>query len=782
MSKNGKKKKVMIVESPAKINKISSFLDKDWVVIASYGHFRDLPKKELGINVDQNFKPDYIVSESKQNVLSDLKYHKKNAESIWLASDYDREGESIAWHISDELKLNSSNRKRIVFTSITKKAILDSIKSPSDIDMNMFYSQQARRILDRLIGYLVSPVLWKHIQSSNKKKISLSAGRVQSVVLRLIVEREIEISKFQSQKYFKSNGIFNTNENEKLFCELDYNFELKDQITKFLEDCKTAKFEVCEVRVNKTTRKPSPPFITSTLQQEASLKLRMSPKATMSEAQKLYEAGLITYMRTDSFTLSADALAQIENKISLDFGDNYVNITHYDVKSKNSQEAHEACRPCDIEVDVISDDLNISSQGKKLYRLIWERTLASQMSHAKVEILTNKISVEGYEHKFISKSEKILFDGFLKLKMKEENEDSEEDENVNVKNNVIKHRPKKGDILKYAEINSTEKYSKPPHARFTEASLVKKLDEMGIGRPSTYSSMISIIQDRNYAEKKDKEGEEKDVHSLNLKNDDLKIKTSKTKVGGDKKKLFPTNIGNIVTEFLTKNFSEIMDYKLTATIEQNLDDIANGTKIWYDVVRHFYNIFYPVVEKMGKSNILAKDNYKRLLGTDPKTGLEVYTYIGKFGPLVQLKSPEDEHKFAPLTNIDIKDVSLEDALNLLAFPKTLGKLKNTDIILQTGKYGFYLKHNKKNYSVSNSNITFDEAKRIITEGGEQKTNIIKEFNDLITIKNGKYGPYVSYKNGKINVKLYGKKNIEDYTLEDCIVLINRKKKKDKLGK
>ena len=780
MSKNGKKKKVMIVESPAKIKKISSFLDKDWVVIASYGHFRDLPAKELGINVDKNFEPDYIVSETKKNVLSDLKYHQKNAESIWLASDYDREGESIAWHISDELKLNSSNRKRIVFTSITKKAILDSIKSPTDIDMNMFYSQQARRILDRLIGYLVSPVLWKHIQSSNKKKISLSAGRVQSVVLRLIVEREIEISKFQSQKYFKSNGIFKTEKDEKLYCELDYNFEKKDQIVNFLEDCKTAKFEICEVRVNKTTRKPSPPFITSTLQQEASLKLRMSPKATMSEAQKLYEAGLITYMRTDSFTLSADALSQIENKISLDFGDNYVNITHYDVKSKNSQEAHEACRPCDVELDDISDDNNISPQGKKLYRLIWERTIASQMSHAKVEILTNKISVEGYEHKFVSKSEKILFDGFLKLKMKEDNEDSEEDDNV--KNNVIKNKPKKGDILKYHEINSIEKYSKPPHARFTEASLVKKLDEMGIGRPSTYSSMISIIQDRNYAEKKDKEGEEKDVHTLNLKDDKLDVKISKTKVGGDKKKLFPTNIGNIVTEFLTKNFSEIMDYKLTATIEQNLDDIASGTKIWHDVVKHFYNIFYPVVEKMGKSNILAKDNYKRLLGTDPKTGLEVYTYIGKYGPLVQLKSVEGEHKFAPLTNIDIKDVSLKDALNLLTFPKNLGKLKNIDIILQTGKYGFYLKYNKKNYSVSDSNITLDEAKRIITGGGEQKTNVIKEFNDIISIKNGKYGPYISYKNGKMNVKLYGKANIEDYTLEDCIILINRKKKKDKEGK
>ena len=331
MSKNGKKK-VMIVESPAKIKKISSFLDKDWVVIASYGHFRDLDAKKLSIDVNDNFKPNYSVSESKKNVLHDLKYHQKNAESIWLASDYDREGESIAWHISDELKLNSSNRKRIVFTSITKKAILDAIKDPSDIDMNMFYSQQARRILDRLIGYLVSPVLWKHIQSSNKKKISLSAGRVQSVVLRLIVEREIEISKFQSNKYFKSNGIFITPKNEKLFCELDYNFEEKDQIVNFLEDCKTASFKICEVRVNKTTRKPSPPFITSTLQQEASLKLRMSPKSTMSTAQKLYEAGLITYMRTDSFTLSPDALAQIENKISLDFGDNYVNITHYENK------------------------------------------------------------------------------------------------------------------------------------------------------------------------------------------------------------------------------------------------------------------------------------------------------------------------------------------------------------------------------------------------------------------------------------------------------------------
>jgi DNA topoisomerase I len=776
-----KSKQLLIVESPSKINKIKEYIDKDeslkgqFIVTSSRGHIRDLDGKSLSINVDKNFEPYYLVPESKKNVVRDLKSDFKKCHTVWLASDYDREGESIAWHISEVLKLNKKNSKRIVFTEITKNAILNSIKNPTELDINMFYAQQARRILDRLIGYLISPILWKQIQSSYKKNNSLSAGRVQSVVLKLVIEREREIDKFESDAYFKTIGNFNFN-NTIIKTDLDYNFKTKDSSKEYLNSCKEAVFKVSDIKKIKSNRNPQPPFITSTLQQEASIKFRMSPKVTMATAQKLYENGYITYMRTDSKTISEDALEMIKDKILEDYGDKYLNIKQYENKSKNSQEAHEACRPCDFTVKDVSDDPNMEHNEVKLYKLIWERTVASQMKPCQAEIVNTKISQSNSKHKYIYKSETILFEGFRVLYQQAIENDEENDSDSDKTKNDISIP--KDTVLKYDNIISTEKFSKPPHARYTEASLVKKLDEVGIGRPSTYSSMISIIQDRKYVERKDKIGEDKEYDIYKLTNDKLKVSNGKTKIGSDKKKLFPTDIGFIVIDFLDKHFNEIMDYQLTATIENNLDDIANGTKQWFTVVRHFYDMFYPKVVDMKSNNKLEKDNYRRIIGVDPNSDNNVYAYIGKFGPVIQIYDENGDHKYAPLKDIKIADVSLENALELFKYPKNLGILQNKEVILCNGKFGKYLKYNNKNYSL-NDDVTFEEAKEIIKNkdtNSQSNNNIIKVFNDKISIKNGKYGPYICYKN-KLNIKIYGSKKPEDLTLEECIIQINKKKSK-----
>ena len=773
-----KDKQLLIVESPSKIKKIQEYIDKDeslkgqFIVTSSKGHIRDLDANSLSIDVKNNFIPFYLIPESKKGVVRDLKNDFKKSHTVWLASDYDREGESIAWHISEVLKLNESNSKRIVFTEITKKAIINSIKNPTKLDLNMFYAQQARRILDRLIGYLISPILWKQIQNSYKKKSALSAGRVQSVVLKLVVEREKEIEKFDSDIYFKTIGNFEYN-GKIIKTDLEHTFKDVESSNNYLEVCKDDEFKVSDVKKNNSTRNPQPPFITSTLQQEASNKFKMSPKNTMASAQKLYENGYITYMRTDSKTISEDALELIKDKIIEDYGEDYVNIKQYENKDKNSQEAHEACRPCDFNVKSISDDPNMEHNEKRLYKLIWERTVASQMKPCKLEILTTKISQKNSEHKFVFKNEHITFMGFkilYNVDNNEDNEDSEEDSNIDIK-------IPKNTILKYKNIISTQKYSKPPHARYTEASLVKKLDEMGIGRPSTYSSMISIIQDRKYVEKKDKIGEDKDYEILKLEDNDISRNKMKTKVGGDKKKLFPTEIGNIVTEFLNNNFKEIMDYKLTANIENSLDDVANGKIAWNIVVKSFYDLFYPNVEKLRISNKLEKDNYRRILGVDPKSENNVYVYIGKFGPVVQIFDESGDHKYAPLKDTKISEVKLEDALRLFKYPLKLGKHQNKDVILCNGKFGKYLKYNEKNISVEND-VNLQDAIEIIKNNSTIKSNIIKKFDDKICIKNGKFGPYICYKN-KLNIKIYGDKKPEDITIEECIKLINKKKKSTK---
>ena len=768
-----KDKQLLIVESPSKIKKIQEYIDKDsnlkgkFIVTSSRGHIRDLDNKCLSIDTDNNFEPFYMIPDSKKNVVRDLKSDYKKCHTVWLASDYDREGESIAWHISKVLKLNEQNSKRIVFTEITKNAILNSIKNPTKLDVNMFYAQQARRILDRLIGYLISPILWKEIQNSYKKDVSLSAGRVHSVVLKLVVEREREIEKFESDSYFKTIGNFKYN---KLIVktDLDHNFKTEDSSKQFLESCKEAVFTVSSVKKNSTTRNPQPPFITSTLQQEASIKFKMSPKSTMASAQKLYENGYITYMRTDSKTISEDALDLIKTKIIEDFGDEYVNIKQYENKSNNSQEAHEACRPCDFNVKDISDDPNMDNYEIKLYKLIWERTVASQMKPCKVDIVTTKISQSNSKHKYVFKNENITFEGFKKLYVQETEDDNEESDNEN--NNIS---IPENTILKHDSIITTEKFSKPPNSRFTEASLVKKLDEMGIGRPSTYSSMISIIQDRKYAEKKDKIGENKEYHIFKLSNDKIVINKNKTKFGADKKKLFPTDIGTIVTDFLDKNFEEIMNYKLTADIENNLDEIANGTKKWYEIVRYFYDMFYPKVVSLKNNKKLEKDNHKRILGIDPNTDNKVYAYIGKYGPVIQLFDEDGDHKYAPLKEMKLSDVTIEYALSLFKYPLFLGKYDKKDVTIFLGKFGKYIKYNNINISIEND-VTLEDAIELI-KNKSKSSSIIKKFNDKICIKDGKYGAYISYKN-KLNIKIYGTKKPEELTLEECIKQINKKKK------
>lgn len=775
------KKKLVIVESPNKIKKIGGFLGPDYIVKASYGHIQDLDKKNLSIDVENNFKPNYVVNPDKTNVISELKREMRKCDTCYLASDFDREGESIAWHISNVLKLKPENRQRILFTEITKKAILDSLKKPGDIDMNMFYSQQARRILDRLIGYKITPVLWNQIQNSMKKNSSLSAGRVQSVVVKMIIEREEEIKKFSESMYFKTLGNFQNSNDIDFKCDLSEDFDSQEKSYDFLESCKTAIFKVNNVTTKKTTRSPSAPFITSTLQQEASNKYKMNPKSTMKYAQQLYESGYITYMRTDSVTLSLEAQEMAKAYILEKFGDKYLNLKQYKNKNSNSQEAHEAIRPCNIKIDTLDGDDTIDSYGKKLYKLIWKRTVASQMASAKINIITSNIEISNRKEYFISKYEKVIFDGFQRVyKQYQEENDSDEDNNFEIK-------LKEGDILKRKTIHITEKYTKPSSSRFTEASLVKELDKKGIGRPSTYSNMISIIQDRKYANKMDINGGKKECLKLELKlNDEINETKNLVTLNNEKQKLVPTEIGLIVNKFLNNNFPELMDYTFTAKIEKELDEIAQGKKEWYIVVKSVYNSFNPKIMKLLKNTETEKSKYNRVVGTDPNTKCNVIAYIGKYGPVVKLELSELElkDKFAPVTNHDIKNITLEEALVLLRYPYIFDQYNGKDIEINKGKFGLYFKYNGNNYSLNEINendlsnadvFNLEFIKNKINNKTSGTNNLIKKINDKIEIKNGKYGAYICYKN-KLNIKIYGKKQPSDYTEEDCIILINKKKK------
>ena len=781
-------KSLLVCESPAKIKYFEEYLGKDFIVKACLGHFRDFDKKKLSIDIYNNFKTKYISNPDKTKVISELKKEMKKCKNLYIASDYDREGEAIGWHLIQILKAKPENTKRIIFTEITKSAIQNAVKNPTKIDINMFYAQQARRILDRLIGYLISPILWKQIQSSYKEKQSLSAGRVQSVVVKLITEREKDIKEFESEPYFKVAGCFELPLDGKtltLNAELNKDIPKKKVLDDYFKNSTTGEFYIHSVKTKKTKRKPPEPFITSTLQQEASNKLGMSPKTTMSLAQELYEKGKITYMRTDLKRLSEEAKDKIKEKVEKEFGSKYYHDNKVKTKSNNTQEAHEACRPTNFNEFTLEENPNISSRANRLYKLIWNRTMMSQMKPADVEVTNIKIYLKNgseiEKYHFVSKKEFIIFDGFLilnnynKFSSEEEEEIKEKKEIIATQDDLKKIQ--EGLTLNYKNIIGNQKYSRHPQGRFTEASLIKKLDDLGIGRPSTYATMISKVQDRKYVEKKTLEGEEKECLKMELFEDkNINETKTKIKVGVEKNKLFPSDIGTIVTNFLEENFPNIMNYDFTAKIEEQLDQIAKGKKNWEDTVNEVFMRIKPKLDELNINPTQEKDKFKRKLGKCPNTDLEVHTYIGKYGPLVHLKDPDGKkNKFSPLKDIKIEEVTLEQALELLKFPLKLGKLDRKEIQLCKGQYGFYIKYDKKNYSVDKE-VSLEEAKEVIKNlsTGESENQNTNELS--VNIKTGKFGPYFT-KDGK-NYSIFKNYDINNLTEKDIEKIITDKKKYD----
>lgn len=848
--------KLIIVESPNKIKKIKSFVDKSFNVSASCGHIRNMDPKCMSIEIDgktDTFNPQYIVVSDKKKVVSELSKLVKSLNNdgsegtVYLAMDYDREGEAIAWHLYEVLKLKKVETKRITFTEITKKAILNSIQNPTDIDMNMFYSQQARMVLDKLLGYMISPILWK--QFSNYK---LSAGRVQSVVVKIINERETEIAKFQSSNFFKTISNFWIDDSETdikkavLSTSLENEIKSKEQLTTFLNYIpidetltdiqKKTKFVIESTKTNQTKRKPSPPFITSTLQQEASIKLSMNPKSCMSSAQKLYENGLITYMRTDSTVLSDDAHKDISDTITSKYGVEYYNKVVYKSKSKTSQEAHEAIRPTNFSKEnIIGENSKLNSYDNKLYQLIWKRTIASQMKPADVEITTLKIKLQNDNldtkcketiYIFVGKFEKILFDGYLKLmsfntsSSKEDSDESEDKKDTkkgkNVGETILKKlkKLKKGDSVYIADMNILEKHSKPPKSRFTEASLIKRLDELEIGRPSTYASMVSKVQEKLYVENKTVPAIKKDFVNIDLQFPNSKKETiKKMSVDGEKNKLFVTPLGYMINEYLEKQFSNILDYKFTANVESLLDEIAKGTKVWNIVVGEIYRTFNPTVEKLmislkDKSTLSKSANFEVIeLGNHPDNDIPIVVINTKYGPAVVLNYEDKKERKYGNFNGALKDMTLEKAIKLLEYPKILGTYKNESIIVNK-KQNYYLTYKKKNYSIDNYNKQFETndsdsdsdtqndkincALITLTQSIKVIDYLMKsmmddiEINKDIVIKKGPYGFYIKYKT-KINVAIvykYKKKyttfeDIKQMTLEECNECIEKHSTKSK---
>lgn len=768
--KSEKGKELVIVESPAKAKTIQKFLGENFVVKSSFGHIRDLPKNDTGVDIQNHFEPTYVIDPDKKKVIDDLKKESKEANTVWLASDEDREGEAIAWHLSEALNLPKEKRKRIVFHEITKKAIEQAIKNPRDIDFNLVNAQQARRILDRLVGYELSPILWKKI------KANLSAGRVQSVAVRLIVEREREIQNFQSKTFFKVTGIFITN-GQTFKAELDKKFDTEKEASEFLEKCKNAEFTIESIETKPTKRTPSAPFTTSTLQQEASRKLGFSVAQTMTLAQRLYEAGYITYMRTDSVNLSDYALETAEEVINDFYGKKYHQKRQFTTKSKNAQEAHEAIRPTYINKLQIEGDKN----EQKLYELIWKRTVASQMADALLEKTIAKISISNRDEKFIAQGEVIKFDGFLKLYIESTDDDAESEDN---KNNILPPLSK-GQKLNVKQISAIQRFTHHP-PRYTEASLVKKLEELGIGRPSTYAPTISTIQKRDYVVKQDKEGTSREYVLLTLESNKInkEIKTEIT--GTEKSKLFPTDLGFIVTDFLIKHFPEIMDYQFTANVEEEFDEIALGKLDWRKMLQKFYQPFHKDVLKTIEES--ERSTGERVLGTDPKTGKKVIVRIGRFGPLVQIGEQDDEEKpiYAKMPkNKSIQTITLEEALNLFQLPKVLGKHNGKEVIVNIGRFGPYVMYDGTFASIPKDEdphtITLERAIELITAKQENaQSKIIQSFDEEgIQVLNGRYGPYISY--NKKNYKIPKDKDPKSLTLADIINIIGDDFKKSELA-
>lgn len=764
---------LVIVESPAKAKTIEKFLGKDYKVMSSYGHIRDLKKKELSIDVD-TLNPDYEIPEEKKKVVSELKKNAKAAKKIWLASDEDREGEAISWHLCEVLGLDEENTSRIVFHEITKPAILKAIESPRHLDMNLVNAQQARRVLDRLVGFRLSPVLWR------KVKPALSAGRVQSVAVRLIVEREREIQNFQPEPYYRLNAIFAvTSEDDsknEIKTELNKRFKTHEEALAFLELCKQSKFTVSSITKKPLKRIPAPPFTTSTLQQEAARKLGFTVSQTMMIAQRLYEAGRITYMRTDSVNLSALAINTSKAEIERLYGTEYSKVRMYQTHSKGAQEAHEAIRPTYME----NVSIEGTSQEKRLYDLIWKRTIASQMADAQIEKTTVNIALSSEDGssqtdlQFVANGEVVAFEGFLKVYF-ESTDDEEGNEELSHALPVIHE----GEVLERREIVSTERYSQGPN-RYTEASLVRKLEELGIGRPSTYAPTISTIQQREYVQKGDRKGEERKYAVDSLLGLKITSKSKKEMAGADKGKLIPTDVGIVVNDFLMENFPDIMDYNFTAKVEQEFDKIAAGEVEWNKEMKLFYENFEPEVEKVMNARSEHKAG-ERELGIDPKSGKPVFVKIGRFGPVVQIGSADDEDKprFSQLpTGKSMETITLEEALELFKLPRTLGQFEGSDVVIGAGRFGPYVLHDKKYTSIPKGEdpltITLDAAINLIQKKRLQEAQRhLKTFEEdaKMEVMNGRYGPYVAYdgKNYRMPKALYDKAS--ELTYEQCLDIV-----------
>ena len=755
-------KNLVIVESPAKAKTIEKFLGKDFQVESSFGHIADLPSKELGINVDGDFKPIYEVSADKKPVVKKLKALAKKAETVWLASDEDREGEAIAWHLSEQLNLKEENTKRIVFHEITKKAILKAVENPRDINYNLVNAQQARRVLDRLVGYELSPVLWR------KVKGGLSAGRVQSVAVRLIVEREREIQEFNAKASYRIDAEFTNKENKKFKAKLPKNFETKEEAAAFLNLCVEANFSVSDLKKTPAKKTPAAPFTTSTLQQEASRKLYFPVAKTMMMAQRLYEAGLITYMRTDSVNLSEDAKSDAQSEITSSYGSQYSNPRNFKTKSKGAQEAHEAIRPTHMDRHTVSIDYD----QDRLYSLIWKRTIASQMSDAQLERTNVKIENSKNEKVLTAKGEVISFDGFLKVYLEGIDNDDEEQDGMLPKLSV-------GELLQNNFITATERYTKPPY-RYSEASLVKRLEELGIGRPSTYAPTISTVQRRGYIDKGTVEGVERNYQQIKLEDNQVATKTLTEKVGADKGKLVPTDIGNIVTDFLVGHFPNVLDYGFTAKVESDFDDIAEGKEDWIAMIKEFYKGFHTTVEDVAAN--AERESGERILGKHPENGRTILVRLGRFGPMVQIGDREDEDKiFASLQGDQtLGTITLEQALDLFLLPKTVGQYEKEDVIISNGRFGPYVRFGDMFVSLPKGenplSVDLDQAIELI-EAKREADAPIAEYENLPVQKGvGRFGPFIKWNSMFINVNK--KYDFDNLTYDNIVELIEVKKQKE----
>lgn len=750
---------LVIVESPAKAKTIEGFLGKDFVVKSSYGHVRDLAKKGLSIDIEKNFEPDYQVMPDKKKVIKELKDLTKKADAVWLATDEDREGEAISWHLAEVLGLDKQKTKRIVFHEITKPAITHAIENPRTINQDLVNAQQARRVLDRLVGFELSPILWR------KVKPSLSAGRVQSVTVRLIVEREREIIHFKPESAFRVKAYF-IHQGKNFSAELDKRFKTEDEAKAFLEKCKGAGFVIDSVEKKPGKRTPAAPFTTSSLQQEASRKLGFSVAQTMMVAQKLYEAGKITYMRTDSVNLSMTAINAAKDTILNQYGEEYVNPRKFSTKAASAQEAHEAIRPTYLDQQSIKGD----RQETRLYDLIWKRTIASQMAEAKLEKTVIKVKAGNTGHHFVAQGEVIVFDGFLKVYIESTDEEPTEEAQGTLP------KVSEGEELKTSGIEATERFTHHP-PRYTEASLVKKLEELGIGRPSTYAPTISTVQKRGYVVKEERPGEERSYTVLALVNGEISKKVETEITGAEKNKLFPTDIGTVVNDFLVDHFARILDYNFTAKVEKEFDEIASGSEEWEEMIKRFYDPFHKGVEETMEQS--DKATGERHLGEDPKSGNPVYAKIGRYGPMIQIGATESEEKpkFAKLrADQSIQTITLEEALDLFKLPRTVGEMEGKEVVAGIGRFGPYIRYNSKFYNIAGHDpmdISLEEATDVIKAKDEEERNRVIhswEHEPKVEVLRGRYGPYISY--GTSNYKIPKGEDPESLTLERCLEIIS----------